>query len=62
MNYKIYFYVFFVLLSIFALSGLNFEKIFKVKKVWEARVFIILISLSLGFTVANCILIFLGLE
>lgn len=58
MDYKIYVYVFFSMLSAFALSGVNFEKIIKKNRVWETRVLVLLLSLVMGYLVTNFILEF----
>ena len=58
MDYKIYVYVFFSMLSAFALSGINFEKIIKKNRVWETRVLVLLLSLVMGYLVTNFILEF----
>ena len=44
MNYKLYVYVFSILLSIYALTGINFEKITRKNKVIEIRIFIIIVG------------------
>jgi len=59
MNYKIYLYIFFSMLSAFALSGINFEKIIKRNRIWETRILVLLISLTIGYIVTNFILEFL---
>ncbi len=59
MNYKIYLYVFFCMLSAFALSGINFEKIIKKERIWETRILVLLLSLALGYVVTNFIIEFL---
>jgi uncharacterized integral membrane protein (TIGR02327 family) len=47
-------------ISIFALSGVNFEKLIKKGKVIEARVLFMLISISLSYLVTNFIWDFLN--
>lgn len=59
MNYKIYLYIFFSMLAAFALSGVNFEKIIKKNRIWETRILVLLISLTIGYMVTNFILEFL---
>lgn len=56
MDYTIYLYVFCCMLSAFALSGVNFDKILKANRFWEARILVLLLSFALGYLVANCIL------
>ncbi len=60
MNYKIYLYAVMLFISIFALSGVNFEKLIKKGKVIEARVLFMLISISLSYLVTNFIWDFLN--
>lgn len=59
MNYKLYVYIFFSMLSAFALSGVNFDKILKKDRYWEARILVVLLSLVLGYIVTNFIFEFL---
>ena len=59
MNYKIYLYIFFSMLAAFALSGINYEKKKKKNRVWETRILVLLLSLTIGYLVTNFILEFL---
>ncbi len=59
MNYKIYLYIFFSMLSAFALSGINFEKIIRKNRIWETRILVLLLSLVMGYLVTNFVLEFL---
>ncbi len=59
MDYKIYLYFICTLLSVFALSGVNFDKIMKKNKVWEARVLVLVLSLALGYILTNFITAFI---
>ncbi len=59
MNYKIYLYIFFSMLAAFALSGINYEKFIKKNRVWETRILVLLLSLTIGYLVTNFILEFL---
>ncbi len=59
MNYKIYFYVFFILLSAFAISGINFDKIIKKNRVLEAKILVIILSFMSGYLLTNFIFEFL---
>ena len=52
-------YVFSVLLSVFVLSGINYTNFFKKESVWEARAFIIVISLALGYLLGSFIITFM---
>lgn len=60
MNYKVYLYVFFTLLSAYALSGINFDKIIKKNKALEARIIVMLLSFISGYLVTNFIIDFLS--
>ena len=53
MNYKIYVYMICTLFSAFALSGVNFEKIMKKNRIWEARILAMFLTLALGFLVSS---------
>ena len=59
MNYKVYLYVIFTMLSAFALSGINFDKIIKKNKALEARIIVMLLSFIMGYLVTNFIADFL---
>lgn len=59
MNYKVYVYIVSVLLSAFALSGLNFDSFMKKNKPLEARVLVVLLACALGYLVANFIVDFI---
>jgi len=55
MNYKAYIYIITLFLSIFALSGINFDNFIKTNKAIEARVLVILLSISTSYLVTNFI-------
>ncbi len=59
MDYKIYVYLFFTMLSAFALSGINYEKFIKKNRIWETRILVMLLSFVLGYLSASFILEFL---
>ena len=59
MDYKIYLYIFFSMLSAFGLSGINFEKIIRKNRIWETRILVLLLSLVMGYLVTNFVLEFL---
>lgn len=59
MNYKIYIYTFLTMLSAYALSCINFEKIIRKNKVIETKILYIIISISLGFLLTEFLLAFL---
>ena len=59
MNYKIYIYIISVLISTFALSGINYNNFFKKGKIVESKVLIILFSLALGYLVGTFVITFI---
>lgn len=60
MNIKVYFYVFFVMLSAYTLTGINFDSILKKNKIWEARFLVIILSLIMGYLLTNFVYDFLN--
>ncbi len=59
MYYKKYLYAIFLFLSIFALSGVNFNAIMKKDKVIEARLLVMILSCSLSYLLTNFVVDFL---
>lgn len=53
MNYKVYLYVFNILLSLFALNGIHFSKFMRTNRIWEARILIIILSFIMGYLLTN---------
>lgn len=62
MNYKVYFYVFFVMLSAYTLTGVNFDKWMKKNKIWEARALVLILSIIMGYLLTNFIVDFFSLS
>ena len=62
MNYKTYIYIVSVLLSTFALSGVNYTNFFKKEKIFEARTLVILLALALGYLVGTFIITFIEIS
>lgn len=62
MSYKVYVYAFMVLASTFALSGINFNSLFKQNKVFESRIFIIILVLSFSYLASSFIINFIELS
>lgn len=60
MDYKIYVYVISIFISAFAISGINFNNVFRKNKVIEARVLILLLSLALGYLVGSLVISFIN--
>ncbi len=56
MSYKIYIYILMLLLSAFALSGVNFDHIIKSRYKNEARVLAFLLILSLAYASSTFII------
>lgn len=48
-------------IAAFAISGINFNGLFKKDKVLESRIFVIVISLSLGYLLTNFVMDFINL-
>lgn len=61
MNIKVYFYVFFVMLSAYALTGVNYDKWMRKNKIWEARILVLILSLIMGYMLTNFIFDFFSL-
>lgn len=61
MSYKVYLYVITLMLSAYALSGLNFDAFIKKNKAIEARALVIVLSMALSYLVTNFIADFLSL-
>ena len=61
MNYKIYLYAFFLFLSIYILSGVNFNGIMKKNKSVEAKLLVMTLSCALSYLLTNFVLSFLNL-
>ena len=59
MNFKTYIYIVSVLLSVFAISGINFGNVFRKNKVIEARILVILLSIALGYLVGTFVITFI---
>ena len=55
MNYKAYIYVITLFLSIFAISGVNFDSFIRKNKVIEARILAILLGICCSYLVTNFI-------
>ncbi|MBR5662126.1 MAG: DUF1146 family protein [Bacilli bacterium] len=59
MNYKTYIYIVSVLLSTFAISGINFSNVFRKNKVVEAKILVVLLSIALGYLVGTFAITFI---
>ena len=61
MNYKAIIYVISLFISIFAISGINFDGFIKKNKALEARVLVLILSISLIYLLTNFITDFVDL-
>ena len=59
MDYSVYLYIFFSMLSAFALSGINYEKIIRKNRIWETRILVLLLSLIFGYLITKFVLEFI---
>lgn len=59
MNYRTYIYIVSVLLSTFAISGINFTNVFRKNKQVEAKILVVILSLALGYLVGTFIITFI---
>jgi len=59
MNYRTYIYIVSVLLSTFAISGINFTNVFRKNKQIEAKILVVILSLALGYLVGTFIITFI---
>ena len=60
--YKTIVYFLSVLLSVFIISGINFNNFFKKNHVWEARLFVLVISCIMGYLFGSFIIEFLSIS
>ena len=57
--YKAGIYIVSVLISVYALSGINFNNFFKKERDMEAKVFVLILAFALGYLLASFIINFL---
>lgn len=62
MNYKAYIYVITLFLSLYAISGINFDGFIRTNKAIEARILVILLSICSSYLVTNFITDFLSVS
>lgn len=58
MNIKVYIYIITTLLSVYTLTGINFDRFWRKGKVIEARIFVIMLSLVMSYLLTNFIVDF----
>ena len=56
--FKVVIYILSVMLSLFVISGINFNNFFKKNHIWEARLFVVIMSLIMGYLLAEFIINF----
>lgn len=61
MNYKAIIYVITLFISIFAISGINFDGFIKANKALEARILVLVLSISFSYLLTNFITDFISL-
>ncbi|MBE6148795.1 MAG: DUF1146 domain-containing protein [Firmicutes bacterium] len=61
MSYKVYVYALMLLASVFAISGINFDGIIKRSKIFEARILVLLLIISLAYLSSSFIINFIEL-
>ncbi|HAB65930.1 MAG TPA: hypothetical protein DCE23_01050 [Firmicutes bacterium] len=61
MNYKAYIYVITLFLSIYSLSGVNFDRFFKTNKALEARIIVLILAVCMSYLLTNFITDFMSL-
>lgn len=59
MNYKVYIYAFMLIVTVYALSGINYNNFFKTKHVLEAKIFIMLVAMSISYLASMYIISFI---
>ncbi len=62
MNYKLFLYVFNIMLSLYALSGINFNNIIKTNKIVEVRLLVLIMGFILAYLLTNFIFDFLNVS
>ena len=60
MNYKTIIYATTLLLSMAALSGVNFDNIMKRNKPYEARILVLMLGFAMSYLVSNFIIDFIS--
>ena len=59
MNYKTYIYIISVLISTFVISGINFNGFFKKNKEIEAKFFVVILALIMGYLLGAFVITFI---
>lgn len=62
MNYKAYIYIITLMISIYSLSGINFDGFIRTNKVIESRILVLLLAISTSYLVTNFITDFINVS
>ena len=60
MDIKVYLYIFFTMMSVFILNGINFNGIMKKGKVIKAKMLVLVLSFALSYLLTNFVLDFVS--
>ena len=61
MSYKIYIYALMLFVSVFAVSGINFDGIIKKNRIFEAKLLVVLLIMTLTYLSSNLVISFIEL-
>ncbi len=61
MDYKVYIYALMLIVTVFSLSGINFNDFFKKNHIIEAKIFVMLIALAISFLASEFIIMIIEL-
>lgn len=59
MDYKVFVYAISLFVTVFAFSGINFNNFFRINHKLEARVFVMLLIISVSYLVSSFIISFI---
>lgn len=62
MNVKIILYAFFLLISVWCISGINYTNFFKKEKESEAKCFVLFFAIIMSYSITNFVIDFLNLS
>lgn len=60
--YKIVIYILSIITSMFSISGINFNNFFKQNHIWEARIFVVVLSFIMGYLLGSFLIEFLSIS
>lgn len=61
MKYKVLLYIFFMMLSVFVINGINFNNFFRTGRKIEAQLFVMLLAMIMSYLLTNFVWDFIGL-